>query len=177
MLALRLSGGNQRVQAKQLLFLRSNANFSLSLSIVGTSSYGTRLIASSSSSPPPPAPSRNDDDRYANDKISSQLGHNFPDFIEHWGREPFKKVGYGLSAASVLLVLGPAAWTTGTSLAIHPLTFAPGLVLGAMTFGYWKVGLADIKQTNHAIRRNYPVLGNMRYIMESVRHCELSQLA
>ncbi len=32
-----------------------------------------------------------------------------------------------------------------------------------------KVGLDDMAQTSHTIRRNFPVLGNMRYLLESIR--------
>ena len=30
-------------------------------------------------------------------------------------------------------------------------------------------GLVDITQTRHAIRRNYPVIGNLRFIFEAIR--------
>lgn len=31
------------------------------------------------------------------------------------------------------------------------------------------IGLIDLAQTRHAIRRNYPILGNIRYLVESIR--------
>ena len=31
------------------------------------------------------------------------------------------------------------------------------------------VGLNDLKQHNHSIRRNFPVLGHLRYLLESIR--------
>ncbi len=31
------------------------------------------------------------------------------------------------------------------------------------------VGLNDLRQTRHAVRRNYPILGNIRYLVEAVR--------
>jgi len=31
------------------------------------------------------------------------------------------------------------------------------------------LGIADLLQTRHAVRRNYPVLGNLRYLIESIR--------
>lgn len=34
---------------------------------------------------------------------------------------------------------------------------------------WWAVGLSDIRQTRHTIRRNFPVLGNVRYALETVR--------
>jgi len=104
-------------------------------------------------------------------KMSEHVGHNFPDFVERWDRDAFQRVGYGMSAATVMSFLGPAAWF---GLSGHPVTFLPGVVLGALTAGYWRVGKADISQQSHAIRRNYPVLGNMRYILETVR-CRCSK--
>eukprot|EP00934_Nitzschia_sp_Nitz4_P005705 Nitzschia sp. Nitz4//scaffold44_size153857//125650//127846//NITZ4_002743-RA/size153857-augustus-gene-0.26-mRNA-1//-1//CDS//3329552223//5695//frame0 len=85
----------------------------------------------------------------------SYLGHNFPDFIEHWNRTTFQNVGYALGGTTAILAV------TGT--------WVPSLCLGTLTAAYWKIGLEDIKQTKHAIRRNYPVLGNMRYILETIR--------
>ena len=82
-------------------------------------------------------------------------GHGFPDFIEKWNPSKFKAVGGALAAASA------------ASLAFAPL--APAAILSSLTAGYWVVGLRDMKQTQHAIRRNFPVLGNVRYILESIR--------
>lgn len=31
------------------------------------------------------------------------------------------------------------------------------------------LGFYDLKQTSHSIRRNYPIIGNMRYLLESIR--------
>ncbi len=31
------------------------------------------------------------------------------------------------------------------------------------------IGFYDLKQTHHSIRRNYPIIGNMRYLLESIR--------
>lgn len=44
---------------------------------------------------------------------------------------------------------------------LWPLT----AVAGALVL----VGLNDLRQTRHAVRRNYPVLGNIRYLVEAVR--------
>jgi hypothetical protein len=108
-----------------------------------------------------------DDDLYDHSKVSAMVGHNFPDFIEKWNRHVFRKVGYafiGLTGASI-------AWPI--SLAIPPLTqfgaYVPSIVLSVLTAAYWKVGLSDMAQTQHTIRRNYPVLGNIRYIFETIR--------
>src|SRR3546814_21118274 len=57
------------------------------------------------------------------------------------------------------------------------LTF---LVLGLATSAWWLLaalvfaaltvtGILDLRQTRHAIRRNYPVIGNLRFFFESIR--------
>ncbi len=78
----------------------------------------------------------------------------FPDFIHAWNADLFRKVGAGLGVAS----LG--------AFAVHP---ALGVVASGATAGYWYLGLSDLKQTRHTIRRNFPVLGHMRYIFEQLR--------
>ena len=56
------------------------------------------------------------DDVYANDRINAMIGHNFPDFIEHWDRTVFRKVGYGLSAVTLAAVAGPSVfWGVGAT--------------------------------------------------------------
>uniref|UniRef100_A0A0G4FIN9 Glutamate synthase domain-containing protein n=1 Tax=Chromera velia CCMP2878 TaxID=1169474 RepID=A0A0G4FIN9_9ALVE len=81
----------------------------------------------------------------------------FPDFIHLWTPAVFRRVGYGLGAGSVSMFafLGPLAW--------QPYAAA------ALTAGYWYQGLSDLKQENFAIKRNFPVLGNFRYILEVLR--------
>ncbi len=44
-----------------------------------------------------------------------------------------------------------------------------GAACAIVTAGYWKIGLDDMRQTTHTIRRNFPVLGNIRYVLESIR--------
>ena len=39
------------------------------------------------------------------------------------------------------------------------------LVTGVLSL----VGLLDLLQTPHAVRRNYPILGNIRYLVEGIR--------
>ncbi|KAL9187423.1 hypothetical protein ACHAXT_001526 [Thalassiosira profunda] len=78
-----------------------------------------------------------------------------PDWIEHWDRDAFRKVGYCLALGSVASL--PAG---------YPVLSA---ALTTTTAAYWAIGLNDIRQTNQTIRRNFPVLGNMRYLLESVR--------
>jgi glutamate synthase domain-containing protein 2 len=93
------------------------------------------------------------------------VSHNFPDFIEHWNRDMFRTVGYGLSAATVLAVAMSAATITTTTAS----TIVPSMALGLLTFGYWKIGLNDIQQKSHTLSRNYPVLGHVRYLFETIR--------
>jgi hypothetical protein len=100
-----------------------------------------------------------DDDHWSEKKVAGYVGHNFPDFIEHWNRKTFSRVGYGLGASTVAAV---------SAAAIFPRMMVPALGLGALTAAYWHIGLRDMEQTAHAIRRNYPVLGNLRYIVETV---------
>jgi hypothetical protein len=59
-----------------------------------------------------------------------------PDWIEHWSRDSFKKVGYGLALSVPVLAM-----------ADYP---ACTLGLACGTAVYWAVGLNDIKQTNQA---------------------------
>lgn len=95
------------------------------------------------------------------------MGHNFPDFIEWWSRDSFHKVAQGLTATTVFLAVGPFIWWDITA---TPVSYIPALIMGTLTAGFWHVGNKDMKQTSHAIRRNYPVLANMRYIMETVSY-------
>jgi len=93
---------------------------------------------------------------------SGFVGHNFPDFIEYWSRDTFYRVGYGLGATT-----GGLAWlavTTQDAASVIPATIA-----ALSTTAYWKTGQKDIKQTSHAIPRNYPVLGHVRYMLETIR--------
>src|SRR3546814_10161579 len=43
-------------------------------------------------------------------------------------------------------------------------------LLAALVFAALTVtGILDLRQTRHAIRRNYPVIGNLRFFFESIR--------
>lgn len=79
-----------------------------------------------------------------------------PDFIEHWDRPSFKRVGYGLAALTAISfpLLQEAILTVS---------------LGTVTGAYWYIGLKDIRQPQQTIRRNFPVLGNFRYLLEMIR--------
>ncbi len=104
------------------------------------------------------------DNVWSKNKVNAYVGHTFPDFIEFWNRKTYRNVGYGLSALTA---------TIGTITVIPDITvltsFIPATLLTFTTLGYWYVGENDIKQNQHAVRRNYPVLGNLRYILETIR--------
>ena len=107
-------------------------------------------------------------DEYSSETVKVMVGHNFPDFIEKWNRSTFKLVGNGLIAATALCAVGGVATVSTVTLT----SMLPSAVLGTLTAGYWYIGSNDIKQTSHAIRRNFPVIGNLRYILETVRISE-----
>lgn len=55
-------------------------------------------------------------------------------------------------------------------LELAALAFAPALLWSLVVFvPIWVVGLIDAFQTKQAIRRNFPVVGNFRYLLESIR--------
>ncbi|MCB5411240.1 FMN-binding glutamate synthase family protein [Pseudogemmobacter faecipullorum] len=62
-----------------------------------------------------------------------------------------------LAAAAALLCCALAFWSLWWLL--------PGLIAAALTL----LGLHDLRQTRHAILRNYPVIGHLRFIIESFR--------
>ena len=113
----------------------------------------SRSLSSSSSKPDKDSHLHADPNSKKADIRSVSAG--LPDWIEHWSRDNFRKVGYGLGAASLLSV--PVG---------YPLLSA---ALATTTAAYWTIGLNDIGQTKQTIRRNFPVLGNMRYLLESIR--------
>jgi hypothetical protein len=77
--------------------------------------------------------------------------------IEKWGPRPFYSTGVGLTAG-----LGIIAFLYGP---ISLPTLATAVPVGL----WWYIGLNDMWQTQHTIRRNFPVLGNLRYLLESIR--------
>ncbi len=71
---------------------------------------------------------------------------------------------YTVFALSVATTLGlaVAVWWTGG----HSLTL---LILFATAAGLSALGVHDLVQTRHAILRNYPIVGHMRFMLESIR--------
>lgn len=61
----------------------------------------------------------------------------------------------GLAASAVAVALLPTAWPAWLAL----LVFA----------GLSGTGVHDLRQTRHAILRNYPVIGHMRFLLEFIR--------
>ncbi|KAJ1617753.1 hypothetical protein T492DRAFT_605102 [Pavlovales sp. CCMP2436] len=79
------------------------------------------------------------------------------EMLEHWSPTKFYYAGAGMTAglAVIAIVKGPfsvAALATAIPVAL-----------------WWRIGLADIAQTKHTIKRNFPVIGNLRYLLESIR--------
>ncbi len=81
-------------------------------------------------------------------------GDRIPAFVERWGRGPF------LITLVVMALI--SAGLTVLSWPVGAVSWVAGVIFGAM-------GLADISQSRHTILRNFPVLGRLRYLFESVR--------
>ncbi|KAG7364652.1 glutamate synthase [Nitzschia inconspicua] len=79
-----------------------------------------------------------------------------PDFIEHWDRPTFRNVGFGMTAVTLATI--PLFQETVLTVG-----------MGTVTAVYWAIGLNDIRQRAQTIRRNFPVLGNLRYLFEMIR--------
>ena len=89
-------------------------------------------------------------------KLTSIEGATYqrvPNFLEMWSPTAFYVVG-GVSIAFVLL----ASIVQTLCLLLIPFWLL-----------YMARGIADMGQTHHAVLRNYPVLGHMRYALESIR--------
>src|SRR5690606_17259558 len=63
------------------------------------------------------------------------------------------------------LVIAGTAFFTLLGLAVNAWWLLPALIMAGLTgLGYY-----DLHQTRHAIRRNYPVIGNLRFFFEFIR--------
>jgi glutamate synthase domain-containing protein 2 len=67
---------------------------------------------------------------------------------------------YAAFALCLALLAGAALAAPAT-----PWAWVPVAVFGALSL----LGVSDLVQTRHSIRRNYPVIGHIRWIVESVR--------
>jgi glutamate synthase domain-containing protein 2 len=83
----------------------------------------------------------------------SAYPHQVPGIIERWSRTAFLLAGAGMVAGTAALML---------------LTPWAGLLLIPVG-AFVAVGFADIIQRRHTLRRNFPVIGHLRYIFESLR--------
>ncbi|CAB9511529.1 Glutamate synthase large subunit-like protein YerD [Seminavis robusta] len=97
-----------------------------------------------------------DDDSDKKQVNVKSVSAGLPDFIEHWDRKVFRQVGYGMVALTAV---------SFPVLQELVLTSTMTVVTGA----YWYIGLRDIRQPQQTIRRNFPVVGNMRYLLEMIR--------
>lgn len=88
-------------------------------------------------------------------KRSAPYPARVPDLIERWSVAAFWWVA-AAGGAVVAVLLGSR----------H---VAAGLVAGVVLAVYVAAGLIDIRQTRHAVRRNFPVLGRLRYVLEGLR--------
>ncbi len=80
-------------------------------------------------------------------------------------RWPFPEPGrYTVFVLCILATLGLsiALWATGGGATLL-------LAMTAVAAGLTCLGIRDLTQTRHAILRNYPIVGHLRFIMESIR--------
>jgi glutamate synthase domain-containing protein 2 len=82
-----------------------------------------------------------------------EMYRRVPDFLELWSRRTFAVVAVG--GVAVIALLGWLWWPFW-------LLLGPWLVLVG-------IGVRDVLQRHHAVLRNYPLLGHLRYVAESVR--------
>jgi len=62
-------------------------------------------------------------------------------------------------------VIGLTLLCAALALAVNPAWWLPCVLFLALTV----LGVYDLNQTRHAIRRNYPVVGNLRFLFEYIR--------
>lgn len=84
-------------------------------------------------------------------------GSGFPDFIHKYNADVFKQMSMAL-----------AAGTACSFVALGPFAATP-YVIGIPTAAFIYSGYKDMTQVKHAVRKNFPVLGNVRYIFEILR--------
>jgi glutamate synthase domain-containing protein 2 len=70
---------------------------------------------------------------------------------------PLRRLAWVLCIAAGLLTL--VGWAHGV---LHPLWTLPPALLAAL-------GWRDVTQTRHAVLRNYPVIGHLRFLLEFIR--------
>lgn len=63
------------------------------------------------------------------------------------------------------IVIALALFSLLMALGVNPAWWLPFILFGFLTC----LGFYDLSQTKHAIRRNYPVIGNLRFLFEFIR--------
>mmetsp|Transcript_48913 Transcript_48913/g.78822 ORF Transcript_48913/g.78822 Transcript_48913/m.78822 type:complete len:579 (-) Transcript_48913:173-1909(-) len=84
-------------------------------------------------------------------------GKELQDLVERWNHKLFYSVGTAMAAGTTAVAV------TSGYFALSPY------VAAAATAYFWKMGIEDMSQDRHTIRRNFPVLGRLRYILEMLR--------
>lgn len=87
--------------------------------------------------------------------------------IVSWNAKHGLQLLMTLSARHIPLAMTALATlsSTAATIAYSPAWLPVAFVSGALTC----VGLFDIRQRRHAVLRNYPVIGHMRFLLESIR--------
>jgi hypothetical protein len=101
----------------------------------------------------PPTPLRDTTGINSKEKTVGNVNYH-PDFLHAWTPKLFKKSVVGLGVVS------------GLSFFLHP---ALAVGLGGFTGVFAAIGFSDMKQKRHTIRRNFPVVGHLRYLFETLR--------
>src|SRR3546814_17665245 len=63
------------------------------------------------------------------------------------------------------LVTAATLFFLAISLSFSAWWLIPTVLFGSLT----ALGIVDLTQTRHAIRRNYPVIGNLRFVLKFIR--------
>ncbi len=74
-----------------------------------------------------------------------------------FGHYPIRKIFYATAALSIITVEGASFFWP--SIRLLYIGLVPLIALG----------ISDVRQTRHAIKRNFPVIGHLRFLMESIR--------
>ncbi|WP_339107203.1 FMN-binding glutamate synthase family protein [Thioclava sp. GXIMD4216] len=70
-----------------------------------------------------------------------------------------------VSRFTPMIVCGALALLSLFGVPFHGIFWLPLVIFGAL----FLVGCYDVRQTRHAVLRNYPIMGHMRYLLESIR--------
>ncbi len=87
--------------------------------------------------------------------VSRITSDRISEVIEKWNTRKFYGIGIGGISVSTIAVI-----TSGVNINTSSLC--------SFVACYWAIGLLDIAQPHHAIRRNFPILGHLRYFLESI---------